>query len=767
MAKTRSFTGCTTCRSRKVKCDLTRPKCLRCIKANLECRGYDIKLGWSRPLSVGKDNSLITVSDGMEETTEDSRFERRNVELVKFPKASQYTTFDQLNAVVSEIEARAAENTNRRIIVGPFTVYCYDSSNKKKTKRRKVENPALEEHLGFEEKAGLIFSKTDNSYVHYELLMYAKLTIIAIKGSNYVFNEQNMFHILYPKYFPNIDSDDWQANPLTIDNFIVKQGNSLVVKPYLKNIGDEINADLFSFIVINYEHNYFDTLLKPFLKELLLELIVLGLLEYRNLVIDNNTDYSKHQLSGHLKLGIIYLLLSITMFQKNTLAKDNRDIKDDEFKLNNFIKISIDLRKLGITIINYHLDEYDTNINKFGPHDNYDMLMVLSIIFAITIDNYFGVFENYELFYAIGDYIIKHQFKKKRAALSGLAKYLMNLFMIMSIYYESTQAISMFNYSMSKKEKKNYGDLEDDYDLIGDDEEDDEEEEEEEEEEEGEEESRILWKPKIKNITDEITQNYDPMSFTVTFSKRSESDYEEDEPAEEGRVKPQTIPQPNTLSIFKVESGYLMYGMPNTLVDLFHEIVHLTNHKNIFESRKIKPRNFPKICADIEDKLVNFDVEGSWKLSEIRYNPITNRREKIFISKFHEALWLNSVSMHNAIIVYFHRLIKQSPIGEYQRYIEHSLTRLNEMITKYGEDREIKINPSFWPILVCGCDIDLLKNRRLQKLCEQLWNYRQFSKYNYWRSKQILFEIWKRQEMGENHSFMDMVREWGIVLNLG
>ncbi|KAH8658438.1 fungal-specific transcription factor domain-containing protein [Xylariales sp. PMI_506] len=45
-AKTKTFTGCWTCRSRKVKCDLGRPSCTRCSKARLECQGYNIPLHW-------------------------------------------------------------------------------------------------------------------------------------------------------------------------------------------------------------------------------------------------------------------------------------------------------------------------------------------------------------------------------------------------------------------------------------------------------------------------------------------------------------------------------------------------------------------------------------------------------------------------------------------------------------------------------------------------------------------------------------------------
>ncbi|CAE6467187.1 unnamed protein product [Rhizoctonia solani] len=40
MASTRSTTGCFTCKSKHKKCDETKPQCLRCQKAHIECLGY-------------------------------------------------------------------------------------------------------------------------------------------------------------------------------------------------------------------------------------------------------------------------------------------------------------------------------------------------------------------------------------------------------------------------------------------------------------------------------------------------------------------------------------------------------------------------------------------------------------------------------------------------------------------------------------------------------------------------------------------------------
>ncbi|WAO95781.1 Zn(2)-C6 fungal-type domain-containing protein [Fusarium falciforme] len=45
----KTFTGCWTCRSRKVKCDEARPRCRHCLKKGIECEGYDIRLHWLPP----------------------------------------------------------------------------------------------------------------------------------------------------------------------------------------------------------------------------------------------------------------------------------------------------------------------------------------------------------------------------------------------------------------------------------------------------------------------------------------------------------------------------------------------------------------------------------------------------------------------------------------------------------------------------------------------------------------------------------------------
>ncbi|KAL4736095.1 fungal-specific transcription factor domain-containing protein [Aspergillus similis] len=52
----KTFTGCWTCRARKVKCDEQRPVCRQCSQRRIECAGYGVRLQWLAPGTGGGDN---------------------------------------------------------------------------------------------------------------------------------------------------------------------------------------------------------------------------------------------------------------------------------------------------------------------------------------------------------------------------------------------------------------------------------------------------------------------------------------------------------------------------------------------------------------------------------------------------------------------------------------------------------------------------------------------------------------------------------------
>ncbi|GME43482.1 putative glutathione s-transferase protein [Neofusicoccum parvum] len=51
--RTKTFTGCWTCRSRGLKCDGRKPHCERCERSKRDCEGYGIRLHWIDPDEKG------------------------------------------------------------------------------------------------------------------------------------------------------------------------------------------------------------------------------------------------------------------------------------------------------------------------------------------------------------------------------------------------------------------------------------------------------------------------------------------------------------------------------------------------------------------------------------------------------------------------------------------------------------------------------------------------------------------------------------------
>lgn len=60
--RTKTFTGCWTCRERKVKCDEASPHCRQCRRKGLTCQGYNTRLQWLPPvLSCAVDSSGVSL----------------------------------------------------------------------------------------------------------------------------------------------------------------------------------------------------------------------------------------------------------------------------------------------------------------------------------------------------------------------------------------------------------------------------------------------------------------------------------------------------------------------------------------------------------------------------------------------------------------------------------------------------------------------------------------------------------------------------------
>ena len=120
-ARTRSFGGCLTCRTRHAKCDETRPTCTTCTKANIVCEGYEIKLTWiflSKAGNVPKGQADEEESSGCRRLlfTDEERA-LMSGELVDSLKGVK------LQKVFNEIDLKCNGGLRESVTIGPFRTF--------------------------------------------------------------------------------------------------------------------------------------------------------------------------------------------------------------------------------------------------------------------------------------------------------------------------------------------------------------------------------------------------------------------------------------------------------------------------------------------------------------------------------------------------------------------------------------------------------------------------------------------------------------------
>lgn len=100
--RSKTFTGCWTCRRRCLKCDEKRPACERCLRAKISCEGYDVKLVWDA-----------------EHETDGSNVQRRAF-ITNQHASHPVLTSDEVSSALEQLEV---SGTTESFQAGPFTVF--------------------------------------------------------------------------------------------------------------------------------------------------------------------------------------------------------------------------------------------------------------------------------------------------------------------------------------------------------------------------------------------------------------------------------------------------------------------------------------------------------------------------------------------------------------------------------------------------------------------------------------------------------------------
>ncbi|KAJ5826404.1 hypothetical protein N7474_003542 [Penicillium riverlandense] len=118
-ARSKTFTGCWTCRARRVKCDDVHPHCLRCLRSGWQCQGYGLRLGWS--------------------PAPGSRSHRRQLSLDPPPAYSMSAA--AVTALLAELDGCSADGGAQQR--GPFSVFSASSADPKDTECIRYSNSTL------------------------------------------------------------------------------------------------------------------------------------------------------------------------------------------------------------------------------------------------------------------------------------------------------------------------------------------------------------------------------------------------------------------------------------------------------------------------------------------------------------------------------------------------------------------------------------------------------------------------------------------------
>lgn len=741
VTKNRNFRGCWTCRARKVKCDLQLPFCQRCKKASLNCGGYDISLGWCDLLTISpENNSLISIPcpRSEEETRNMNLLNRRSIDFATFPDNQKIETYQEMTDFLGHLDDEVA-NGNFSAQVGPLSVFLQSTDSKKDPseklilKRRRSGSPVGERKD---------MPKRKESWIDSELLASAKLTTLAIKGPHYKLNEQNMLHILYPKFFANVDSDEWLPGIQVANAFFGVSTNTgdIQVTKLFSNFLLLFKKLPLSFIRAPIDHNYWGTLVTPYIFHIIFEFLCLSLESWDSISRKPTEESSLKEVKNNLKVILIYLVTSLSAFEKSDKCVKTPAYERYSAHMDENLEQSIHLRKLSINLLNYHLDEYDNHMS--DSTYEYDTLLLLCIILQVEIDNCFGVFENFELLFAIAEFMLDRTFLCTEKLLHT-AQYLIVLFQIMDLMFKSTH-LSSFNdasrdstypdldhYAATTNAKKggtlcekNFADLQPGRTHTD---------------------SRDLQSPDSRF---RVTVDFNDRSVPLIRKPLQITAQSVLQHQAEPLFEPTTSLSPG----FDKEAIFLMYGIPSSLLFLLHTTISLAS-----SVRNQHLLTDPMSSARLEESAINWDVCSIWRLR-------IGDSSSPFLLDFHRGLYHYSLAFKNALLVYFQRFVKLSPPSSYQELVHAVIVHLGEVlqINKLLPGHA-SFMPSFWPVLICGAD---LLNAAGQKLLMTLWSAREFSHFNHWRAKQLVYELWQRGRHHELVSWRELVEEWELILCL-
>lgn len=813
----KTFTGCFTCRNRKIRCDLTRPHCLNCKRSQIQCSGYDINLKWLLPVEFrpnGRNPIANTVvfpelKQGAESGSD--YFQRRNVGLVVWDakkNCKPYVTYDEMDADLNKLRPDKLNDTKFR---GPFGVFSTrtipkqailsPSSNTQSTRAASADVDATP---GIPEQYAL---GQDHLWLSNELREHALLTAAALNNDPQYLDfdvhplgfqsvpesQSDLLNLVFhrhsnmaPGQAPGFQAGvNMAAGEMPVSSELANSPDS-TAKPQQENVA--INPDNQHLFYSNYTNFYYNN---PYQTNETLEIqlhasstalkqddeptdIVEGDNNLRTQMPDAIMAIVRsplqHKLDFDISLPKNGVLLPTTALQVQPLAR---------YLLNYYATQVADL----MTVIPLTENPWKTiyflralmaigelsALGKTSTAKN-SLLNALLAVAAFNLQSKFPKNSDQMKFYLNLGIRLRNQaslFIKTLLGSQGNArsdvercvaseKYKDILCAVMSMISVDLVWGTMqdTNFYIKWCEKVIYTKMINKKKLSS--------------------KAKILHRIflSLKLIQDStcldlanIKEDFDLTShFGHDVRMRFEADIHnihtkgKIDYIVDARVSSPMFVNKKLINTNKNDENFAtdaLYGLPSSLIALFSDTVQLLRKKIYHrEMYGIKPPNFDSQVAELSGRLNNWKLD--WKLTD-------DADPKKFLSSMHEATYHHIMSFYHALTIYFNRLIQEVEPEEVQGKVAQTLEHLN-LIQKLIAKDEAHIIPLFWQGFIAGCEaVSLDLQMGFKKWGADIAQYLG----SYWGARQIMLEVWRRKKMKEKRSdWVSVIQDWEMNLML-
>lgn len=806
--KSKTFTGCFTCRTRKIRCDLQKPLCERCRKAGLVCAGYDIKLRWLLPIQFkpngrnpiqrqvvfDKEKEKLKAED---EAGSNDFFQRRHVGFVTWEETKDwkpYTTYEDMDGDLNALRGDLITDSTRT--KGPFAVFRSKKSSKQTTSdpvtrdgtpQTKTVTPALQETDTMAQ---------DQLWLASELREHALLTAAALNGDPQ-YLDLGLSNVGYQ--YPESQSDllnlvfHRHSHPTSNTNQIQPQMSPVlpVNEPATGAVNDEnvaIDPGNQHLFYSNFNNFYYNN---PYQLNDTLEIQLHASTGKQD---EETTDLVEGEINLTTNMPETIMAIIRSPLQPKLgfdISLPNNDVTLPtsalqvqpltRYLLNYYVTQVADL----MTVIPLTENPWKTiyfpralmaigELSALGKTSTAKnaLLNALLAVSAFNLQSKFKKNSEQMKFYLHLGIRLRNQASVFIKTLLGSQgdtqgdiarcvaseKYKDILCAVMSMISVDLVWGTMqdTNFYIKWCERVIYTKMTNKKKLSA--------------------KAKILHRIflSLKLIQDstclDIVNIKEDFDLTLQFGHDVRMRYEADIHSNHTKSKIEYIvdqskvPSPmfvnkKLINTNKNDENFAtdgLYGLPSTLIMLFSETVQLLRkkiyHREIYADT---PPNFQKQASALSAALLNWKLD--WKLYEQ-----TDKGQEFF-SSMHESTYHHIMSFYHALTIYFDRFIQEIAPQKLQDKVVMTLNHLNLILRLIARD-EAHMIPLFWQGFIAGCEAT---SAELQTGFKK-WGA-DIAQYlgSYWGARQIMLEVWRRKKMKEpRDDWVAVIQDWEMNLML-